>query len=179
MVVVNGEGEIDLEIPTIFLEAENATIGYIRYIRENYDDLALMTYFVEGNPSEVVKSRIQWDKDDETYSLFPVNITRSLRSDGCGNGSNPLKVIWSTIFPCQELPEKYIGALENAWAVPRFRILGRREIFFAWLLEEMEANRIEADEVYQYWFNIFGNPEEYKDFTRCPDAEGYPPESEW
>ena len=190
----------DIEFPdnVQFVEIDNVRNGreahsYLSHMLVNYDSLADVTFFVQGNPFEHsphLLKRLELDYHDAeslTLQYTDFHPTYAVREkdkvvwrDGIetryGNAyyytdnrhyhnKRWLEMVWSKVFPAMSLPKQMWFGYGAQWAVPRRRIVQRLPLFYHYCLKEMmtEPSVMTAWAFEVLWYYIFQDYRKYKD----------------
>jgi hypothetical protein len=189
----------DIELPHVeFVESPNIRNGreahsYLSHIVQNYDNLADVTFFVQGDP--FVHSPRLWERLELDYSdTASLSVQYSeghpslevkekdtvIMHEGIvsryGNAytytNNPhyhnkrwLEMIWMKLFPAHALPKQFLYGYGAQWAVPRRRIVHRSQLFYDYCFREIssESSIMTAWAFEVLWYYIFQNNKKYKD----------------
>lgn len=189
----------EIDLPNVlFIETPNVRNGreahsYLTHISSNYDNLADVTFFVQGDPFEHsprLLDRLQQDYADaasltihysdghpslEVKELDKVVMHQGFETrygdahhytnNSYYHNKRWLEMIWSKLFPANSLPKDFRYGYGAQWAVPRRRIVHRLPVFYEYCLKEVssEASILTAWAFEVLWYYIFQNNLKYKD----------------
>jgi hypothetical protein len=190
--------EVELPENVVFIPLDNLrnareAHSYLAHIVSRMDELADLTFFVQGDPFEHCPDfmdRIKIDYEDATSlttqytdtwpdwdikQLDKVDYVQGFEvryGDAYRYTNNKyyhnqrwLDMIWTKVFPMAPLPQEFHFGYGAMWAVPRKRILQRLPQFWSWCLHEVttEPKILTAWSYEVLWKYIFDDSNKYKD----------------
>lgn len=188
-----------IELPNVeYVEAPNVYNGreahsYLMHIVSNYDSLADITFFVQGNPfehspkllecinldySDTSSLSVQYSEGHPSFEVKEKDWVvcqagiEARYGDAYTYTNNTyyhnkrwLEMIWRKLFPSSSMPKNFRYGYGAQWAVPRRRIVHRSFPFYEYCLKEIssEATILTAWAFEVLWYYMFQNNMKYKD----------------
>ena len=163
-----GSDDGDQRLPNVGREAHT----YLHHIVEHYDDLAEVTVFLQGNPSEHVAGLFEKVCSLDTDTPFIYLGDDILVEDGRGvppQPGLPLKEFYEELFNATA-PEYFSCRAGACFAVSRTTIRSRPREFYQHALKLVLAVELGAWAIERLWHVIFASPPRTEGIVTAADA---------